>query len=77
MAKNPEFLILWIRDSVRVAGSVKVVGVATSEAEAEGRLTELDAATTGRVAIVEVKKVFDRQPTIESVPVEVRLIDAD
>jgi hypothetical protein len=76
MPKNPEFLILWIRDSVRIGGSIKVVGVAATEAEAESKLKELDSTTTGRVAIAEIKKVFDRQPTIESVPVDARLVDA-
>ena len=63
-AGKSEFLILEIGE-VRGAGASFVLrGVADSEAKAKQELEKLDVGTAARLAIVETRGVFIREPVV-------------
>ncbi|HEX2362188.1 MAG TPA: hypothetical protein VHI11_08975 [Jiangellaceae bacterium] len=65
-----QFLILSFAEGLRAGGNARVVLASKSEDEAKGRLEGLDSSVLGRIAIVEVKQVFERKPAVENVPVD-------
>jgi hypothetical protein len=67
---NAQFLILMVPDPVKSGSMLRLLGTAKSDADAQQRLQNLDSSVTGRVAIVEVKSVYDRRPAIQNIPVE-------
>jgi hypothetical protein len=72
-----QFLILSFAEGLRAGGNVRVVSSSKSEDEARSRLEGLDSSVLGRIAVVEVKQVFERKPAVENVPVDDLVIGAD
>ena len=67
MADN-QFLLLGFGDGSRIGGNVRVLAIASTEAEATKKLDELDPAVVGHIAVVEVKEHYERRPTVQSTP---------
>lgn len=72
-----QFLILSFVEGLRAGGNVRVVSSSKNEDEAKSRLEGLDSSVLGRIAVVEVKQVFERKPAVENVPVDDLVIGAD
>jgi hypothetical protein len=68
VAMADQFLLLGIGDGSRIGGNIRVLAVASSEAEAKKKLDELDPSVLGHIALVEVKEHYERRPTVSSTP---------
>jgi len=76
MAKS-EFLLLSIGEGARVGGTVRVVASASSEEDAQSKLEALEASVLGRVAVVEIKQLYDRQPAVQNIPSDSLLFESE
>jgi len=76
MAKS-EFLLLSIGEGARVGGTVRVVASAVSEEDAQSKLEQLEASVLGRVAVVEVKQLYERQPAVQNIPSDNPLFESE
>jgi hypothetical protein len=64
-----EFLLVALPDRAEAGATLRLLGVAGSLSEAEKRIDELDAGTLGRIAILERKALFVREPAVRTVTV--------
>lgn len=74
---DAQFLLLSVADGLKIGGTVRVVGSADSESEASSKLAALDASILGRIAIVEVKELFERRPAVQNVPSDAPILKGD
>jgi hypothetical protein len=65
---DSQFLLLGLGDGSRLGGNVRVLAIASTEAEVTKKLDELDPAVLGHIAVVEVKEHYERRPTVQSTP---------
>lgn len=72
-----QFLLLIAAESLKVGGTVRVVASARTEDEAKDKLESLDPSVLGRVAVVEVKQLYERRPTVRSIPSDAPLLEGD
>jgi hypothetical protein len=72
-----QFLLLVAAESLKVGGTVRVVASARNADEAKDKLEALDASVLGRVAVVEVKQLYERRPTVQSIPSDAPLLEHD
>jgi hypothetical protein len=72
---EPRFLLLSVPDAAKLGGTLRLLGAANSEEEIGQRLEKLDASVMGRIAVVEVKTLYQRRPAVENIPVETPLFD--
>lgn len=72
-----QFLLLSFTEGMMAGGSARVVAASASEDAARTRLEGLDSSVMGRVAVVEVKQVFDRRPAVQNLPVDDPVIGAE
>jgi len=70
-----QFLILLVPEAVKTGSMLRLLATAKSDADAQQHLQNLDSSVTGRVAIVEVKSVYDRRPAIQNIQVEVPVVN--
>jgi hypothetical protein len=69
MAEPREFLVVALPDDADVGATLRLLGVAGTPSAAEKLIDELDPRTLGRVAVLERKSLFVRQPAVETVEV--------
>jgi len=67
---DSQFLLLGLGESARVGGNVRVLAVASAEAEATKQLDDLDSSVLGHIAVVEVKQHLERRPAVQSTAVD-------
>ncbi len=72
-----QFLLLTAAEGLKLGGTVRVVASAASEDEAKDKLERLDPSVLGRVALVEVKQLYERRPAVQSIPSEAPLLEGD
>ncbi len=77
MAARSQFLLLSFAEGLKAGGSARVVAASATEDAARERLEALDASVVGRIAVVEVKQVFERKPAVQSLPVDDLVIGAE
>lgn len=65
-----QFLLLSFTEGMKAGGSARVVAASPTEDAARTRLDGLDSSVMGRIAVVEVKQVFDRKPAVQNLPVD-------
>jgi hypothetical protein len=68
-AAPKEFLLVAIPDRAEAGATLRLLGVAGSLSEAEKRVDELDAGTLGRIAVLERKALFVREPAVRTLAV--------
>lgn len=75
-AKKPrtEFLVLRIAKTTKVGGTVSLVAVASSQAEAEEKVKAISSPSPARLAIVEKKLVLERKPKISVEPIDENIV---
>ena len=61
-----EFLVVAVPDKAEAGTTLRLLGVATTQAAAEKLVSELDPGTLGRVAVLERKGLFVRKPAVET-----------
>lgn len=59
-----EFLIVTASKDITIGSSMRIIGVANSEKNAQASLRDLNTSGAGRIAILERKGVFDRRPAM-------------
>jgi hypothetical protein len=64
-----EFLLVAIPDRADAGATLRLLGVARSLADAEKQVDELDPGTLGRIAVLERKSLFMREPAVRTVAV--------
>jgi hypothetical protein len=64
-----EFLLVAIPERAEAGATLRLLGVARSLADAEKQVDELDAGTLGRIAVLERKSLFVREPAVRTVAV--------
>jgi len=74
MAKS-QFLLLSAAEGLKIGGNMRVLASAGNEDEAQNKLEELDSSVLNRVAVVEVKQLYERRPTVQNVLSESPLIE--
>ena len=74
MAKS-QFLLLSASEGLKIGGNMRVLASAGNEDEAQNKLEGLDTSVLNRVAVVEVKQLYERRPTVQNVPSESPLIE--
>jgi hypothetical protein len=72
-----QFLLLSVPEGLKTGGTVRVTGAAATEGGAQQELENLDSSILGRVAVVEVKQVYERRPAVQNLPIDTSLIDTD
>jgi hypothetical protein len=70
-----QFLLVTAAEGVKVGGTVRVVASADTEDEAKEKLEGLDPSVLGRVAVVEVKQLYERRPAVQNVPSDAPLLE--
>jgi hypothetical protein len=70
-----QFLLVTGAEGLKVGGNLRVVATAGTEDEAKNKLEGLDASILGRVAVVEVKQVYERRPAVQNVPSDTPLLE--
>ena len=76
MARS-EFLLLSVGEGVRVGGTLRMLAAAGSEEEVKRKLEELEASVTGRIAVVEIKQLYERQPVVQNIPTDAPLFESE
>lgn len=67
-AKGPrEFLVVALPEQADTGATLRLLGVAGTQSAAEKLIDELDPGTLGRVAVLERKVLYVRQPAVETV----------
>jgi hypothetical protein len=61
-----EYLVVAVPEKAEAGATLKLLGVATTQAAAEKLVAELDSNTLGRVAVLERKGLFVRKPAVET-----------
>ena len=75
MAEEPkgtaprEFLLVAIPDKADVGATLRLLGVARSLTDAEKQVDELDPSALGRIAVLERKSLFMREPAVRTLAV--------
>jgi hypothetical protein len=64
-----EFLLVAIPDRADVGATLRLLGVARSLVDAEKQVDELDPGTLGRIAVLERKSLFMREPAVRTLAV--------
>jgi 16S rRNA G1207 methylase RsmC len=72
-----QFLLLTAAEGLKVGGTLRVVASAATEDEAKDKLDGLDASVLGRVAVIEVRQVFERRPAVQNLPSDAPLLEGD
>lgn len=65
--QDREFLIVGFPEDTTIGTTLRLLGVAGSQDEAERAIRELDPGTLGRVGMLERKAVYVRRAVVESV----------
>jgi len=68
-----EFLIVVLPEKAEAGTNLRLLGIESTLASAEKAVDQLDSGTLGKVAVLERRAVFLRQPRVESVPVTDRI----
>ena len=61
-----EFLVVAVPDRAEVGATLRLLGVAETQAAADKLVGALDAGTLGRVAVLERKGLYVRKPAVET-----------
>ena len=61
-----EFLIVSLPDKSEAGATLRLLAVKKSQSEAERAIVKLDSSILGRVAVLERKALYVRQPAVES-----------
>ena len=69
-SQRREFLVVALPESADTGATMRLLGVAGTQAAAEKLVEELSTGTTGRVAVLERKALFVRRPAIETVELD-------
>jgi hypothetical protein len=64
-----EFLVVALPEQAETGATLRLLGVAGTQSAAEKLLADLDPKTLGRVALLERKALYVRQPAVETVEV--------
>ena len=64
-----EFLLVAIPDRAEVGATLRLLGVAKSLNDAEKQVDDLDPGTLGRIAVLERKSLFLREPAVRTLAV--------
>ena len=72
-----QFLLLSFAEGLKAGGSARVLAGSPTEDDAHTRLAALDSSVMGRIAVVEVKQVFERKPSVQNLPVDDPVIGGD
>jgi hypothetical protein len=72
-----QFLLLTAAEGLKVGGTVRVVAAAGTEDEAKDKLEGLDASVLGRIAVAEVKQLYERRPAVQNIPSDAPLLEGD
>lgn len=70
-------LVVTVAEGLKLGGTLRVLAAADSEDEVQLKLEGLDNTVLGRVAVVEVKAVYERRPAVQNVPSSLPLLDRD
>ena len=68
-----QFLLLTVPEGLKTGGALRVSASAETEEAARQKLETLDASILGRVAVVEVKQVYERRPAVQNLPTDTSL----
>jgi 16S rRNA G1207 methylase RsmC len=72
-----QFLLLTAAEGLKAGGTLRVVAAAGTEDEAKDKLESLDASVLGRIAVVEVKQLYERRPAVQNIPSDAPLLEGD
>lgn len=64
-----EFLLVAIPDRAEVGATLRLLGVAKTLSEAEKQVESLDPGALGRVAVLERRALFLREPAVRTLSV--------
>jgi hypothetical protein len=68
-ASPREFLVVAVPEKAEPGTTLRLLGVADTQAAAEKLVAGLDPGTLGRVAVLERKGLFMRKPAVETLEV--------
>ncbi len=68
--QSAELLIVALPGRLESGSMLQVLGVASSLAEAERQVQDMDVSVLGRVAVLEKRKLFHRRHSVVSVEVD-------
>lgn len=64
-----EFVVVAFPDHVDKGATLRLLGVAATQAQAEKLIDGLDSGTLGRIAVLERKSLFVRRTAVETVAI--------
>jgi hypothetical protein len=72
-----QFLLLALAEGLKIGGNLRAVASAGTDDEAQNNLEGLDPSVLNRLAVVEVKQLYERRPTAQNVPSKSPLLEGD